>query len=112
MNNTFSVDKIAKSGDLNADWIMRQNKLVRMAKFMEIKSMNPNLERPEIAGELKVSSSTLQRYKRKRNMFPPERIPQSLNTQTRKQKTEHESKVTSIDLKVTSNGPVKNKKNK
>ena len=27
MNNTYSLDQIQKTGDLNADLIMRQNKL-------------------------------------------------------------------------------------
>ena len=36
MNNTFS-DQKEKTGDLNADLIMRQYKLDKMAKFMEIK---------------------------------------------------------------------------
>ena len=41
MNNTYSLDQIQKTGDLNADLIMRQYKLNKMAKFMEIKSKKP-----------------------------------------------------------------------
>ena len=36
--NTFSSEQIAKTGDLNADLIMRQNNLDKMAKFMQMKS--------------------------------------------------------------------------
>ena len=44
MNNIFSLEQIAKTGDLNADLIMRQYKLDKMAKFMENKSVNPKLK--------------------------------------------------------------------
>ena len=49
MKNTFSLERIAKSGDLIADLIVRQNKLDEMAKFMEMKSVNPTLKQSEIA---------------------------------------------------------------
>ena len=48
---------------------MRQYKLDKMAKFMEIKSVNPKLKQSEIARELKISSSTLQRYRRNKYVF-------------------------------------------
>ena len=43
MNKTYSLDQTPKTGDLKADLIMRQYKLDKMAKFMEIKSNNPKL---------------------------------------------------------------------
>ena len=49
MKNTFTLEQIAKTGDLNADLIMRQYKLDKKAKFMEIKSINPKLKEAEIA---------------------------------------------------------------
>ena len=61
MNNAFPLEKIAKTGDLNADLMMRQYKLDEMAKFVEIKSINPKLRKYEIAKNVKNSSSTLQR---------------------------------------------------
>ena len=61
MNNTFSLEQIAKTGDLSANLIRRQNKLDKIANFMEIKSANPKLKQSEIAKELKISSSTSQR---------------------------------------------------
>ena len=77
-----------------------------MAKVIENKSTNPNLKQSESARELKISSSTLQRYRREINMFSPYRIPPSTNTHTRKRKTsnhtEHDLKMASKDLKMTS----------
>ena len=73
-----------------------------MARFMEIKSINPKLKQSEIAKELAVSRSTLQRYRQERNMFPPYRMPSTINR--RKQKTsnrEHELK----KPQMTSNDP-------
>ena len=104
MNNSFSLEQIAKTGYLNGDLIMRQNKLDILAKFMEIKSLNPKLKRSEVARELKILSSFLQRYRREINMHSPYRLSSS-NTNTRKQKisnhTEHDLKMTSNDVKKT-----------
>ena len=122
MNNTFSLEQIYKTGDLNADLIMRQYKLDKMAKFMEIKSINPKLKQSEIPKELEISTSTIQRYRREINMLSPYRI--SPNTiYTRKQKTpntnlddvkmtSNDLKMTSNDLKTTSNESVKPTKNR
>ena len=49
MNNTFLWEHIAKTGDFNAYLIMRQTKLDELAKFMEIKSINPKLKQSEVA---------------------------------------------------------------
>ena len=43
MNNIQSLYQIQETGGLNADLIIRQCKLDKMAKFMEIKSNNPKL---------------------------------------------------------------------
>ena len=74
-----------------------------MAEFREIKSINLKLKQSEVARELEISSSTLQRYRREINMFSPYTIP---TTHIRKQKisnhTEHDLKRTSNDRKNTS----------
>ena len=57
---TFSLDQTSKTGDFNADLIMTQDELDKMAKFMEIKSIEPKLEQSEVAKEFKKSSSTIQ----------------------------------------------------
>ena len=36
MNNNFSFEQIAKTGDLKADLIRRQYRLDKVAKFIEI----------------------------------------------------------------------------
>ena len=77
MINTFSLEQIAKCSDLIADFLMRNYKLDKMAKFIEIKPINPKLEQSEIARELKISSFTLQRYKGKTNMLSPYRMQPS-----------------------------------
>ena len=102
MSYTFPLQQIAKTGDLNlnADFIMRQYKLDKVAKVKKIKSINSNLKQSETARELKMSSSTLQRYRREINMLSPYRTPLSSNTHTRKQKI---SNHTEPDLKVTFN---------
>ena len=43
MKNTFCLEQISKTGNLDANLISRQNKLDLMARFMEIKSVNPRL---------------------------------------------------------------------
>ena len=89
---------------------------------MEMKCTSPKLKQPEITKELKISSSTLQRYRREINMVSPYRKPPSSSAHTRKQKssnltefdlkmTSNNLKLTSNDFKVTSNEPVKNKWN-
>ena len=66
---------------------------------MEIKSINPKLTQSGVAEELKLASSTIQRYRREVKVLLSYRIPQSSNTLTRKQKT---SNHTEHDLKSTS----------
>ena len=100
MNKTFSSAEFQKTVNLNADLIMRQYKLDKMTKFMAVKSINPKLEQSEIARQLKISSSTLQRYREEINIPSPYTI---LNTHTRKQNSsDHDPKMTWNDLKVTS----------
>ena len=116
MNNSFSLEQTAKTSGLNAESIVRQYKVDKMAKLMEIKSINRKLKQSEIAREVKISSPTLQQNTGEIKMLSSYRIPPSSNTQRRKQKTsnqtEHDFKMTSNDRKMTSNEPVKYKKNK
>ena len=101
MNNTYSLDQIQKTGDLNADLIMKQNKLPKMANIMEIKSNNPKLKQSEIAKLLELSSFRIQRHTRDINMLSLYRLPQSpKNNHTRKHKTPNTNR---DDVKVTSN---------
>ena len=83
------------------------------------------MKQSQIANQLGLSSSTIQRYRNDINMLSPYRIqPNNTNKRTKKVKnndfvniSDQESGVkrlhlTSNDLKTTSNEPVKNKKNK
>ena len=83
MKNTFSLSEIQKTGDLNPVLITRHCKFDKMAKFMEVKSINPKLKHSQTARELK-RSSTLQRYRKEINMLSPYRIPNTHTIQENK----------------------------
>ena len=80
MNNSYSLDEIQKTGDLNAALQMRQYRLDKMANFLEIKSDNPKLKQSEIFNLLELSSSTIQQYGGKIIMLSHYRIPPSSKT--------------------------------
>ena len=122
MNNTFSLQQISRTSNLDANLISRQYKLNLMADFMRVKYENPKLKQSEIANQLGLSTSTLQRYRNDINMLSPYRIhPNNTNKRTKIAENtnfdnnshhEHDFKMTSNDLKTTSNELVKNKRNK
>ena len=94
-----------------------------MADFMRVKNENPKMKQSQIANQIDLSTSTLQRYRNDINMLSPYRINPN-NTKKRSKNSEitdfdnnsnHEVDVkrpqtTSNDVKTTSNEPVKNKK--
>ena len=118
MNNSFSLQQIQKTSNLDANLISRQYKLNLMADFMRVKYENPRLKQSEIANQLGMSSSTVQRYRNDINMLSPYRInPNNVKKRTKKAKIDDNAdlkrpQMTSNDLKTTSDEPVKNKKNK
>ena len=63
MNKTFSLEKISRTGNRAAKLILRKHMPDSMARYMEIKSINPKMKQKEIAKELGYSNSTLQRYR-------------------------------------------------
>ena len=71
MNNTFSLEKISRTVNLDANLIPRQQNLDLIARFMESKSINPKMKRKEIAKELGYSSSILQRHRNDIKMQSP-----------------------------------------
>ena len=123
MNNSFSVQQIQKTNNLDANLISRQYKLNLMADFMRLKYENPKMEQSEIGNHLCSSASTIQRYKNDINMLSSYRI-QSNNISKRIKKVKktnsdndsqpnHDDKrpqMTSNDLKTTQTKS--NKKNK
>ena len=61
MNNTFSLQQLQKTSNLDANLISRQCKLNFVAHFMKLKYENPKLKQSEIANQLGMSYSTVQR---------------------------------------------------
>ena len=85
MNNSFSLEQIQKTSNLDANLISRQYKLNLMAVFMRVKYENPRMRQSEIANQLGLSSSTVQRYRNDINMLSPYRInPNITNKRTKK----------------------------
>ena len=85
MNNTFSLQQLSRTSNLDANLIFRQNKLNLKADFIRIKYENPKRKQRSISDRLGCSSSTLQRYRNDINMLSPYRM-QSNNTYKRTKK--------------------------
>ena len=71
MNNKFSLQQIQKTSNLDANLISRQYKLNLMADFMRLKYKNPRMKPSEVANQIGLSTSTLQRYRKDINMLSP-----------------------------------------
>ena len=116
MNNTPSLSEINKTANMDPNLLTRHYKLRLMNDFMHIKYLNPQMKQSEIANNLNMSSSTLQRYRNDINMLSPYRInPNNVKNQLKKAKIDDISdlerpQMTSNDSKTTSNETVKNKK--
>ena len=52
MNNSFSLQQIQKTSNLDAKLISRQYKLNLMADFMRIKNENPRMKQSQRANEI------------------------------------------------------------
>ena len=59
MNNSFSLQQISRTGNLDSNLICRQYKLNLMADFMRIKYEDPKMKQAEIANHLSYSTRTL-----------------------------------------------------
>ena len=87
MNNSFSLQQIYRTGNLDPNLISRQYKLDLMSKSMCINFENPKIKQCEIANQLGYSTSNLQRYRNDINMLSPYRInPINTNKRTKKGK--------------------------
>ena len=82
MKNSFSLQQIQKTSTFDANLISRQYKLNPLADFMRVKYENPKRKQSEIANQLGLSSSTIQRYRNDINMLSTYRI-QANNTNKR-----------------------------
>ena len=116
--NTPSLIEINKTSNMNPNLITKHYKLKFMNDFMNIKYQNPRLRKSEIASQLDMSASTIQRYRKDINMLSPYRI-NSNNDKKRSKKAKLDDngdlkrpQMTSNDLKTISNETVKNKKDK
>ena len=116
MNNSFSLQQIQKTSNLDANLISRHYKLNLMADFMRFKYENPRMKQSERANQMGLSTSTLQRYRNDIKMRSPYRInPNNTNKRTEKASnsnfhndSHHESNVkrpqmTSKDLNQSQN---------
>ena len=105
MNNTFTLQQIQKTSNLDANLISRQYKLNLMADFMRLKYENPRMKQSDIANQLNLSTSTLQRYRNDINMVSPYRI-QSNNTNKRTKRLKIQISTTIHIVKMTTKGLV------
>ena len=118
MDNIPSLNVINKTAHMDPNLLTRHYKLKLMNDFMYVKYQNPKTKQSEIANELNLSSSSVQRYRKDINMLSPCRInPNNTKKQSKKAKINDiddlkRPQTTSNDLKTTSNETVKNKKNK
>ena len=96
---------------MDPNLLTRHYKLRLMNDFMHIKYQNPKMKQSEIANNLNMSSSTIQRYRNDYNMLSPYRInPNNVKKRSKKAKIDDIG-----DLKrpqMTSNDSIKNKKTK
>ena len=86
----FSVEQLSKTGNLDANLVLRQNRLDLMSRFLETESVIPKLRWDQLAKVLGCSSSTLQRYRQDIKSLFPYTIPSNRNKTRQK---------TSCDLK-------------
>ena len=116
--NTPSLNEINKTSNMDPNLITRHYKLKLMNDFMNIKYHNPRLRQSEIASQLNMSSSTIQRHRNGINMLSPYRInPNNVKKRPKKVKIDNNGdlkrpQMTSNDLKSTSNDNNKKTKTK
>ena len=114
MNNIPSLNEINKTAHMDPNLLTRHSKLKLMNDFMFIKYQNPKMKQSEIANNLNMSPSTLQRYGNDINMLSPYRIsPNFTKKRSKKAKIDDigdlkRPQMTSNDLETNSKESVKN----
>ena len=78
MINTPSLNEINETANMDPNLLTRHYKLKLLNDFMHIKYQNPKMKQSEIANQLNMSSSTLQRYRNDINLLSPYRINQKI----------------------------------
>ena len=85
MINSFSLQQIQKTSKRDPNLKCRQQKLNLMADFLRVKYENPKMKQSQIANQIGLSTSTLERYKNDINTLSPYRInPNNTNKRTEK----------------------------
>ena len=109
--NTPSLAEINKTANMDPNLLTRHYKLKLMNDFMNIRYQNPKMKQSEIANQLNMSTSTIQRHRNDINMLSPYRINPN-NVKKRPKKAEIDDNGDLKRPQMTSNESVKNKKNK
>ena len=113
--NTPSLNEINKTANMDPNLITKHYILKLMNDFMNIKYLNPKLKQSEIASQLNISTSTIQRQRNDINMLSPYRINKNnVKKQPKKAKIDDNGdlkrpQMTSNDLKTLSNDKKKTK---
>ena len=74
MNNSFFLQQISRTGNIDSNSISRQYKLNLMTDFMRVKCENAKMKQSKIANQLSCSTRTLQRYRNDINKLSRYRI--------------------------------------
>ena len=107
--NTPSLNEINKTANVDPNLITKHYKLKLMNDFMNIKYLNPKLKQSEVASQLNMSTSTIQRQRNDINMLSPYRInPNNVEKRPKKAKIDDNGdlkrpQMTSNNLKTISN---------
>ena len=116
--NTPSLNEINKTANMDPNLITRHYRLKVMNDFMNIKYQNQILKQSEIASQLNMSPSTIQRQRNDINMLSPYRInPNNVKKRPKKGKIDDNGdlkrpQMTSNGLNTTSNENIKKTKTK
>ena len=100
--NTPSSAEINRTANVDPNLVTRHYKLKLMNDFMNIKYQNPKMKQSEIANQLNMSTSTIQRQRNDVNMLSPYRInPNNVKKRPKKAKIDENNDIKrgSDDLK-------------
>ena len=101
--NTPSLNEINKTAYMDPNLITRHYRLKLMNDFMIIEYQNTKMKQSEIASQLNMSTSSIQRQRDEINMLSPYRNnPNNLEKRSKKSKNDENNdlKRGSVDLKI------------
>ena len=99
--NTPSLNEINKTANMDPNSITRFYQLKLMNDFMNVKYQNPKMKQSEIATQLKISTSSIQRQRNEINMNSPYRInPNNIKKRSKKVKIDENNDIKrgSVDI--------------